>query len=117
MANEQNLIPGGHVFTREEASKGGKNSARKRRLQGAIKKALDSEVSSAEFKELFEQFDIEEDSKDYAMAIACAFVMNAAKGNLSAAGFVRDIIGEKQKDDNDFKECVVIVDDITNPIK
>ena len=34
MANEQNLIPGGHKLTKEEASKGGVESGKTRRLQG-----------------------------------------------------------------------------------
>jgi hypothetical protein len=117
MANEQNLIPGGHTFTQEEASKGGKESAKTRRLQGAIKKALEARASSAEFAEIFEQFGIDEENKDYAMAIACALVGKAAKGDLSAASFVRDSIGEKPKEEIDLNGGVVIVDDITNPIK
>lgn len=115
MANEQNLIPGGHTFTREEASKGGKESARTRRLQGAIKRALESKASSAEFKEVFEQFGIEEDDRDYALAVACALVTKAAKGNLSAISLLRDSIGEKPKEEIDLNGGVVIVDDITNP--
>ncbi len=117
MANEQNLIPGGYIPTKEEASKGGKASGRTRRLQGAIKKALEARASSAEFAEIFERFGIEEQNKDYAMAIACALVGKAAKGDLSAAGFIRDSIGEKPKEEIDLSGGVVIVDDITNPIK
>lgn len=38
MANEQNLLPGGsHKFTLEEASKGGRNSAKVRRENKLIK--------------------------------------------------------------------------------
>lgn len=117
MANQQNLIPGGYIPTKEEASKGGRESGRRRRLQSAIKKALESQASSAEFKEIFEQFGVEEGDKSYAMAIACSLVIKAAKGDLSAAGFVRDSIGEKPKEEIDLNGGVVIVDDITNPIK
>ena len=41
MANEQNLIPGGHKFTREEASKGGKASAQARKERKAMKETLE----------------------------------------------------------------------------
>ncbi len=116
MANEQNLIPagqeGGHMLTREEQSAGGKKSAEKRRLQGAIKKALESNASATEFDDLFEKFGIEKNSRDYAAAIACAITMKAAQGDLSAASFVRDTIGEKPKEEVSLDGGVVIVDDI-----
>ena len=117
MANEQNLIPGGHKLTREEQSNGGKASGKKRRLQRAIKKALESKASSTEFQEIFNQFDITENDRDYASAIACALITKAAKGDLSAISLLRDSIGEKPKEEIDLNGGVVIVDDITNPIK
>lgn len=40
MANEQNLIPGGHKFTLEEASKGGKNSGAARRARSDLRQAI-----------------------------------------------------------------------------
>ncbi len=118
MANEQNL----KVFTseqsREEAAingrKGGIESGKTRRLQGAIRKALESKATSAEFKELFENFGIEEDSRDYATAIGCAVIQKAAKGDLTAAGFIRDTIGEKPSEDINLNGGVVIVDDLTD---
>jgi hypothetical protein len=113
MANEQNLIPQAHILTVEDASKGGKASGRKRRLQGAIERALESKASSAEFKELFESFGIEiEDEKTFASAIACAVVKKAAAGNLDAIALVRDTIGEKPKEEIALDGGVVIVDDI-----
>ncbi len=109
MANEKNLIPGGHIPSKEEASKGGKKSAETRRLKGAIKRALESSVNDNEIKEVFENFGIEEGSKDYATAIACAGVLKAAKGDLSWASFIRDTIGEKPKDEVDLGGGVVIL--------
>ena len=44
MANEKNLIPGGHKLTLEEQSQGGKVSGEKRRLRAAVKKILESEL-------------------------------------------------------------------------
>ena len=121
MANEQNLIPFTSDQDREAAAKngrmGGIESGKTRRLQGAIKRALSSKASSTEFRELFEQFGIEDDSRDYAAAIACALITKAAKGDLSAAGFVRDSIGEKPKEEISLDGGVVIVDDLTDSVK
>ncbi len=99
MANEQNLKPGAYKLTREEQSKGGKKSGETRRLQAAMKKALEKKVSNPEFDELFADFDIKKVDRNYAMAIACNVVNKAAKGDLSAVTFLRDSIGEKPKDE------------------
>ena len=119
MANEQNLLHGNpdtQFKSGREASengrKGGIESGKSRRLQGAIKRALSSKASSAEFREIFESFGIDENDRDYAAAIACALIQKAAKGDLSAAGFVRDSIGEKPKDEISLDGGVVIVDDL-----
>ena len=60
MANEQNLVPFTSDQSHEEAvangRKGGIESGKTRRLQGAIIRALDAKASSAEFKEIFEEF-------------------------------------------------------------
>lgn len=112
MANEQNLIPGGHKLTSEEASKGGKASGRKRRLQGAIEHALDCKASSADFKELFEMFGIDEDDKTFVSAIGCVLAKKAAQGNLDAIQLVRDTIGEKPTEEVSLNGGVVIVDDL-----
>jgi hypothetical protein len=113
MANEQNLIPGGHTLTQEEASRGGVNSGKKRRLQGAIERALDSRAPDEDFAELFRRFGIEDDgSKTFASAVACALVNKAAQANLDAIAMVRDTIGEKPSEDINLNGGVVIVDDL-----
>lgn len=114
MANEQNLIPGGHKLTVEEQSLGGKKSGETRRLQGALKKALGSAATSAEFKKVFDAFGIEKSDRNYAAAIACAVINKAANGDVYAAGFVRDTVGEKPKDEISLDGGVVILDDLTD---
>ncbi len=99
MANEQNLKPGVHKLTVEEQSKGGKKSAENRRLQSAMKKALEKKVSNPEFDELFSDFSVKKGDRNYALAIACNLVNKAAKGDLSAIALLRDSIGEKPKDE------------------
>lgn len=112
MPNKDNLIPQAHKLTDEERTRGGKKSGETRRLQSAIRKALDSRADSAEFCELFEQFKIKKGSRDYASAIACAGIKKAAKGDLGWAGFIRDMLGENPKDSVGDTGDVVIIDDI-----
>jgi hypothetical protein len=119
MANEQNLIPGnqpgGHTLTQEEQSAGGKASGRKRRLQGAIERALDCKAPDEDFGDLFRRFGIQDDeSKTFASAMACALVNKAAQGNLDAIAMTRDTIGEKPSEDINLNGGVVIVDDLAN---
>lgn len=112
--NKENLIPGAHKFTLEEQSQGGKASAKKRQLQSAIKKVLESQANAPEFKEIFEKFGIEKGDKNYTTAIACALTLKAANGDLSAISLLRDTIGEKPVEEIDLNGGVVIVDDITH---
>ncbi len=99
MANEQNLKPGAHKLTQEELSKGGKKSGETRRLQSAMKKALEKKVINPDLIFLFEEFGIKKGDRNYAQAIACNLVDKAARGNLDAIALLRDSIGEKPKDE------------------
>lgn len=53
MANEQNLIPGGHPLTAEEASRGGRNSGKARREKADLRRQaqiwLESEVMTDKY--------------------------------------------------------------------
>ena len=84
MANEQNLVPGGHTLTKEEQSKGGKASAETRRLKAAVKKALEKCVpqNMTELREVLAEAGIEATNDN---GIAFAMVLKALKGDLSAA--------------------------------
>ena len=57
---------------------------------------------------------IEKEGRDYAAAIGCVVIQKAAKGDLSAIGFVRDTIGEKPKEEISLDGGVVILDDLAN---
>lgn len=120
MANEQNLIPGnapgGHTLTQEEQKAGGIASGKKRRLQGAIERALDSKASP-DFAEIFDEFGVDSNDKTFASALACVLVKKAAQGNLDAIAMVRDTIGEKPKDEISLDGGVVILDDLTDKVK
>lgn len=114
LANEQNLT---HQLTNEDRSKGGKESGKTRRLKAAVESALDSLVVSDDFNDLFEQFGVEKSETNFAKAIGYAFVLKAAKGDLSAATLIRDTIGEKPKEEIDLNGGVVIIDDISDSVK
>lgn len=106
---EDNLT---HKLTAEERALGGRKSGEKRRLQAAIKKALESKAEDERYDELFERFGIDKKSRSYAMAIACAIVQKAAGGDLSSAAYLRDTAGEKKGDEPQAVGRVVIVDDL-----
>ena len=114
MANNSNLIPQAHKLTVEDQSAGGRASGKKRRLQGAIERALDAAASSAEFQEIFDRFAVSPEDKNYASAIACALVAKAASGNLDAIALMRDTVGEKPKEEIDLSGGVVIIDDLAD---
>ena len=108
MANEQNLIPGGHKFTQEEASKGGKASGEARRMRAAVRKVLDGEIPEdmSELRERLTALGAETKCYD---GVALAMVLKAMKGDKSSADWVRDTAGEKPKDEVDLGGGVVIL--------
>ena len=109
MANEQNLIPGGHKFTQEEASKGGKASGEVRKLRSAVKRVLGTSLPNGmeELKEALEKAGIDTTNDN---GIAFAMVLKALQGDISAANWIRDTAGEKPKDEVSLGgEAVVII--------
>lgn len=75
----------------------------------AILKALSSGAKN-NYTELFEEFGIAKQSRNFATAIACAGIKKAAAGDKAWAEFIRNTITKAQGDG--AKEGVVIVDDI-----
>lgn len=103
MANESNLIPGGHEFTQEEASKGGKASAEARRRKKTFKdvfEALMSEDIGVNIPK--PQHIANANGISVQEAIAITVAVKAVNGDLSAAGFVRDTLGEKPTEKMDI---------------
>ena len=103
MANEQNLKPFRSVSeAREAGRKGGKASGKAKREKRILKDALGAGLSIA----LSGKADGELDGMDFADAltsdnlsmldkIAVAMIAEAANGNVQAAAFIRDTMGEK----------------------
>lgn len=95
MANEQNLLKGDdiHNFTHEEASRGGKASARARAAKRDLRKALESLLE----KEYSQR---DKDGKITGTltgteAITAKLFEQAMKGNIRAFETLRDTIGQK----------------------
>ena len=108
MANEQNLIPGVHKLTPEEQSEGGKKSGETRRLKAAVKKALEGKVPEgmSELIQVLENAGVDTTNDN---GIAFAVVLKALKGDLSAATWIRDIVGEKPKDELQIEGDGVVI--------
>lgn len=117
MANEQNLIPGGHKLTHEEQSNGGKASGEKRRLRAAVRKILESAMPQ-DMESIRVQLEaIGITGGTFAEGVAMAMTLNAINGDKPSADWVRDTAGEKPKDEVEHSGGVVILsgdDDIAD---
>lgn len=109
MANEQNLKPLNKRPQRERkeiARMGAKASnevqANKRALREAANILLAMPVDK-ETKAELKQYKVSNDNCTYAMALVVAQVKNALQGNTAAFNAIKDIIGEKPKE-NDFDD-------------
>lgn len=87
MANEQNLIPGAHKLTVEEASRGGRNSGparrRKKSLSELAKIIAENPASAKDQKALTKIGITEEDATNTAVVVASVFE-SARGGNMQA---------------------------------
>lgn len=102
MANEQNLIPGAHTLTVEEASKGGTNSGKARReartIQNILKDFLDLPIESNEKAAEFAQKLGLTSANSIKELCSLSFLLNSlSDGNLNDLGKLSDLIGEKPK--------------------
>ena len=105
MANEENLKPFGsgqlsESEEREMRSRGGKKSGETRRRKKTMKETarmmLDMEIPAAgkELKAKLKAMGISEEDFTYQSAIMVGILNQAMKGNVKAAAFLRDTIGE-----------------------
>lgn len=102
MANEQNLIPQAHKLTVEEASRGGKRSAEVRRKRKSMKEQAELLLSlplknQKAIKQL-EELGVDTENTDNQMAMLVIQWNMALKGDLNALKFLRDMVGEKPKE-------------------
>lgn len=88
MANNKNLIPQAHVLTVAEQSRGGKQSAKKRKEKKAFKDAL------------LALLETEKDGKNYQEAVVVGLVKRSATGDPRAIELMLRIIGETPEGSN-----------------
>ncbi len=90
MANEQNLRPGEHIPTKEEAKRGGIASGKSRRRRKLLRECLD-ELLAREYTK-------DGTTLTGSEALAAALVKKAMKGDVKAFETLRDTVGEKPVD-------------------
>lgn len=105
MANEQNLRPGEYKLSKEEAKKGGRNSAKSRREKKTIQKILtdllDTEIKdSPQFAKLAAKMGVEGD-KSVKEIFSMICLLNSVKsGNLGDLERLQKLLGEDKQDEN-----------------
>lgn len=87
MANEQNLIPGAHKLSVEEASRGGKKSGETRRRRKAFAEAFNVLLER-------EYTDHNGNNQQGVEVIAAKVFRKALDGDLKAIQLLRDTVGE-----------------------
>ena len=116
MANEQNLRPSEYKFTQEDAKKGQKASARKRRERKKFNELfnsyLDKKVTNEQIKAQMKQFGFKDKECTNKNAIVFAQYKEALKGSTQAFIAVRDTIGEKEANKIEVTQIPIIKDDI-----
>lgn len=118
MAGEENLIPFNELSEEEQRkirSMGGKKSVEVRRKKKAMREQAEMLLSlplkSPELKARMRKMGIDTDNLDNQMTMLVAIWHKAAKGDISAASFLRDLTGEKPA------EKVEMSGEINNPFK
>lgn len=122
MANPENLIP---VRSKKEARERGRAGGiasgearrKKRTMKTAAKLLLDMAVANPSVEKKMLEYGIPEDEITNQMAVIVAMVNQATRGNVKAAAFLRDTIGESpvermHSNDSLVQGNVTIVDNI-----
>ena len=111
-----NLHPAEYKFSKEEQSKGGKNSAKARREKRLIKDnielLLSLPIKSKKTKEQLAELGIDDTEMNNQMAMVIAMYQKALKGDVQAFNTLRDTIGQKPIEVQELREVPVINDDI-----
>lgn len=95
MANDGNLRPCEHVFTQEEAKRGGVASGEARREKRRIREALETLMGLRFDPPEFSEVPTGGLEMDGAARLAVAVFEKAINGDMRAVEFIRDTIGEK----------------------
>lgn len=99
--NPQNLIPNSRrtpeersELARKMGKASGKARRKKRTMKAAAKLLLDMAVANPSVEKKMLEYGIPEEEITNQMAIMVAMINQATKGNVKAAAFLRDTVGE-----------------------
>lgn len=99
--NDDNLKKGkvtqfksGESAARDAAYKSANVRRRKRSMKTAAKMVLDMKPTDAETVEMLKSYGLEDDEMTNTLAVVVAMVKKAQAGNVQAAAFLRDTLGE-----------------------
>lgn len=121
LEGEKNLIPFNERTEdeqREIAKKGGVASGKARRKKRTMKEAAQlilKAPANSKYKELLSECGIPEQDCTNLMAIMASAVMKAAEGDIKAAVFVRDTLGENPQYKINEKRLELLVTDKDKP--
>ena len=110
LANEKNLIPNSERTPselREMTQKGGRNSGISRRRKKAMKtqaKLLMDLPAPENLQQKMRIMGIGEEDATYQMGVMVAMLQQALGGNVKAAQFIRELVGEDPKQEMQKKE-------------
>lgn len=116
MANEQNLRPCEYKLSKEEAKKGGINSAKARKRKKLLRESIDLlfnlPIRSSKTKEQLKALGIDDEEMNNQMALIIAMYHQALKGDVQAFNTLRDTAGQKPVEKVETTERPIIKDDI-----
>ena len=114
MANNQNLVRGGHSFTPEEASRGGKNSGKKRKEQRKLREIANTLLSSRvadlpTAKKIAESLGASEDISVKELAVLALLANTLIKGDASDFEILEKFIGEENESVEEAATSIEII--------
>lgn len=114
MANNQNLVRGGHSFTLEEASKGGRNSGKKRKEQRKLREIANTLLSSRvsdlpTAKKIAESLGASEDISVKELAVLALLANTLIKGDASDFEILEKFIGEENESVEEAATSIEII--------
>lgn len=116
MANIENLRPGEHELTVEEAKKGGRASGearrRKKNMKECLQLLLSLDVKNPKVREQMAKLGITDEQMTNEMAMMVSAMNKATKGDMQAMNFVRDTSGQTITNKLAVEKAPTIIDDI-----
>ena len=114
MANNQNLVRGGHRLTAEEVSRGGRNSGKKRKEQRKLREIANTLLSSRvadlpTAKKIAESLGASEDISVKELAVLALLANTLIKGDASDFEILEKFIGEENESVEEAATSIEII--------